>query len=80
MDWKETRGRSEGYELNSGHIRVTIHKHIHFDGWRLSCVPSKIADNHGLEADTPEEAKVEAVEHVRAWLRSNLEQLPEPNH
>jgi len=73
---KGMRGKDEprSWTLHTGEIDITVTRHIHYDGWRLF---SDVGiDNYGLEAETADDAKIEAIVQIRAALDRALKSLP----
>lgn len=69
MSWTKRQNKNT-WKFEAYRLTITVHRHMHFEGWLLSTSPS-VFNKHSLDADSVEEAKAEALETVLEWLRDN---------
>lgn len=82
MKWKDTSSYSRGergtvepscWELYTGEMRIRVHRCL--DGWFLS-VPRLQIECAALATYSAEDAKIEAIRRVRAYLEKMSASLP----
>ena len=80
MKWKYTynKGVNDGAEARAGQLRVSVHRHRHYDpeAWLLSCSP--FFDCRVLASKELEEAKLQAVSLVQTTLQDIIDETLKP--
>lgn len=83
ITWKDTSSFRQGdtqripntFRANVGKLRLTVHRHIHYDknDWLLSC--DAFCDCKVIGSGTAEEAKTTAEVLIKEYLMACLEEI-----
>ena len=84
-DWKDTTAYSKSedretqeariWRTTRGDLGISVHRYVHKPGkWFLSCYDLNI-NRYRLDSEDIEDAKSEAIEHIRARLEECLRAL-----
>lgn len=67
MSWRKEGG---GFSLRTASLRISLHRHRDHppDVWFVSCYGDLQVERHELSARDEDEAKVEAIVHLRALV------------